>query len=55
MIFLRDPETPLFVLNSSSIRFFTCPQINIRSMKPKQITHVGNAATDGHPRKVSPT
>ena len=42
MIFsLRDPQTAVFVLNSSPVGFFTRPHVNVRSVKPKQITHVG--------------
>ena len=37
---LRDPETPLFVLNSPPIRFFPRPYINIGSMKAEKVAHV---------------
>jgi hypothetical protein len=33
MIFLRDSETAMFVLNSSPVRFFLRPHINVRSVK----------------------
>ena len=40
MIFLRDPETALLILNATPIGFFTRPHINIGPVKPKKVTHV---------------
>ena len=41
MIFLRDPETALLILNATPIGFFTRPHINVRSMKAQKVTQGG--------------
>ena len=36
----RDLQTPLFVLHSSPLSFFTCPQINLGSVESQEVAHV---------------